>query len=57
MHSRFFVVGTLAVTARALYSSEPFDNFVTFGDSYTVSSLPGAIFAFPRTYIALFLCR
>lgn len=40
-----FAVGALAVTARASYDSDRFDNLVTFGDSYTVSSLPETIFA------------
>lgn len=40
MYSLFLVVGTLAVAARASYDSKPFDNLVTFGDSYTVSSFP-----------------
>jgi hypothetical protein len=38
MHSLLFTAGLLAVTARASYDSKPFDNFVTFGDSYTVSN-------------------
>lgn len=40
MCSLLFAVGTLAVTARASYDLKAFDNFVTFGDSYTVSSFP-----------------
>ncbi|KAL1858916.1 hypothetical protein Daus18300_009785 [Diaporthe australafricana] len=35
MYSLFLAVGTLAVAARASYDSKPFDNLVTFGDSYT----------------------
>lgn len=44
MHSLLFTVGILAVTARASYDSKPFDNFVTFGDSYTVSKFSETIF-------------
>lgn len=40
MQFLLFAVGTLAVTASASYESKPFDNFVTFGDSYTVSNFP-----------------
>lgn len=49
MHSLLFAVGTLAVTARASYDSKPFDNFVTFGDSYTVSSFSQTIMTFLKT--------
>lgn len=38
MHSLLFTAGILAMTARASYDLKPFDNFVTFGDSYTVSN-------------------
>lgn len=49
MHSLLFAVGTLAVTARASYDSKPFDNFVTFGDSYTVSSFSQTSMMFLKT--------
>lgn len=47
MQFLLFAVGTLAVTARASYDLKPFDNFVTFGDSYTVSSPPRALLHTP----------
>lgn len=49
MRSVLFAVGALAVRARASYESKPFDNFVTFGDSYTVSSLSETILTFLGT--------
>jgi hypothetical protein len=35
-YSLLLTAAALAGTARAWYDSKPFDNFVTFGDSYTV---------------------
>lgn len=37
MNPLLFAAGILAVAARASCASKPFENFVTFGDSYTVS--------------------